>query len=94
MSSALGALEQLLALSEAMLAAARDGNWDALANSEAERRALADSLPDALGDAPATALAARALIDGCLDCDAQIRPLVTTRMNELRVLLRETPPGA
>ena len=94
MSSALRALEQLLALSEAMLGAAREQNWQALANNEAERRALADSLPESLGSEPANAAQARELIDACLHCDAQIRPLVATRMGELRVLLRETPPGA
>ena len=30
----------------------------------------------------------RALIESCLRCDKRIRPLVTTRLNELRVVLR------
>lgn len=93
MSSALRALEQLLALSEAMLAAARNGNWEALASHEARRRAVADRLPDGLGEeAPAIALEARTLIDASLRCDALIRPLVAARMKELRVLLRTTLP--
>ena len=93
MSSALSALEQLLALSEAMLKAASAQDWEALASREGERRALVDKLPATLGSEPATAAQARALIDACLQCDAQVRPLVATRLNELRVLLRETPPG-
>jgi hypothetical protein len=32
---------------------------------------------------------ARTLIENCQRCDAQIRPLVEARLNELRVVLRE-----
>lgn len=90
MSSSLAALEQLLALSEAMAGAAGRQDWETLASREAERRVLADSLPETLtSDLPAAAqMRARALIEGCLRCDEHIRPLVTTRLNELRVVLR------
>ena len=96
MTSALDALEQLQELSEAMLRAAIEQNWETLASRETERRALADTLPDAAGKQSTSAEQARArvLIETCLHCDARIRPLVATRMNELRVLLRESPAGA
>jgi hypothetical protein len=92
MSSPLTALEQLLALSEAMLGAAEEGDWDTLASHETQRRALADSLPAALTrDLPPAAQAtARALIEGCQRCDARIHPLIEARLTELRVVLRQT----
>ena len=91
MSSSLSALEHLLALAEAMLRAAEDGDWELLARHEADRRALTDSLPNHLTSqlAPAAAMRARTLIENCQRCDARIRPLVEARLNELRVVLRE-----
>lgn len=91
MTSSLRSLEQLLALGEAMLSAAEDGDWELLARHEAERRALTDSLPNNLTGqiAPAAAVRARTLIENCQRCDARIRPLVEARLNELRVVLRE-----
>ena len=91
MSSSLSALEHLLALAEAMLSAAEDGDWESLARHEAARRALTDSLPSNLTSqlAPAEAVRARTLIGNCQRCDARIRPLVEARLNELRVVLRE-----
>lgn len=94
MSASLQALERLLAASEAMLAAAQNQNWEQLASRETERRALADSLPDAASAPLSIAEQARArqLIEACLHCDARILPLIATRMNELRVVLREARP--
>ncbi len=97
MTVSLKALEQLLALSEAMLGAAQEEDWQTLAAREAERRTLSESLPDPASSSQlATAEQARArlLIEACLHCDARIRPLVARRMNELRVVLREAPAGA
>ena len=96
MSAGLSALEQLLAYSEAMLGAAESRDWPALARHEADRRALAERLSDALSaELPADEQQrARALIESSLRCDALIQPRLTTRMNELRVLLRTAPPGA
>ncbi len=91
MTSSLSALEHLLALAEAMLSAAEDGDWELLARHEAERRALTDGLPGKLTSqlAPAEAMRARTLIGNCQRCDERIRPLVEARLNELRVVLRE-----
>lgn len=96
MTSSLSALEQLLVLSQAMLSAAGEQNWQALASRESERRALADSLPDALSSQlPGTEQArARILIEACLQCDARIQPLAARRLNELRIVLREARPNA
>ena len=95
MTSSLAALEQLAALSEAMLGAARSGDWETLADHEAARRTLADSLPASLsGSLPAAVQAkARALIEACQRCDADVRPLVDARLSELRVLLRAARAG-
>jgi len=96
MTESLKAFEQLLGLSEAMLGAAERQDWEALASIEAERRGLSGSLPDTASSQLASAEQARArrLIEACLLCDKRIQPLVSTRMNELRVLLREAPAGA
>jgi hypothetical protein len=96
MTTPLNALEQLLALSEAMLGAAERQDWETLATREAERRTLSDSLPDAASSQLATAehTRARRLIEACLHCDERIQPLVARRLNELRVILREVPAGA
>jgi hypothetical protein len=96
MTVSLKALEQLLALSEAMLGAAQGQDWEALASREAERRALSDSLPNATSSQLASAeqVRARRLIEACLLCDQRIQPLVARRMNELRVVLRDAPAGA
>ena len=88
MTSPLATLEELLALSEAMIRAAESGDWEALAGREAERRALVDSLPASLTSGFAPAAQARSLIETCLRCDASIRPLVEARLDELRVVLR------
>jgi len=90
---ALSALEGLLALSEAMLDAARSGDWDTLVDQEAQRRALAATLPDDLASALPSAgqSAARRLIEACLRCDDRIQPLLAGRVDELRVLLRAAP---
>ncbi|MBL8373702.1 flagellar protein FliT [Accumulibacter sp.] len=95
MTSPLAALEQLAALSEAMRGAAGSGDWETLAEHEAARRALADSLPASLsGSLPAAVQAkARALIEACQRCDADVRPLVDARLNELRVVLRAARAG-
>ena len=96
MSAGLSALEQLLAYSEAMLGAAENRDWPALARHEADRRALADSLPDALiAELPAEEQQrARALIERSLRCDTLIQPGLARRMDELRVLLRGAAPAA
>ncbi|MEF8722685.1 flagellar protein FliT [Candidatus Accumulibacter phosphatis] len=96
MSAGLSALEQLLAYSEAMLGAAESRDWQALARHEADRRALADSLPDALSaELPAEEQQrARALIESSLRCDTLIQPRLARRMDELRVLLRAAAPAA
>lgn len=96
MSSSLGALEQLLALSEAMLDAAREERWEALASLEAARRALADRLPEALANRVPLAAQprARALIEACLHCDKRVQPLAARRQNELQIILREPRPSA
>jgi flagellin-specific chaperone FliS len=60
MTSSLNALEQLQALSEAMLRAAESQDWETLASREAERRALSDSLPDAASSQWTSAEQARA----------------------------------
>lgn len=95
MNSGMATLEHLLELSEEMFGAAARGDWESLASKEAERRALADDLPDSLADnlAPAAQASARTLIEKCLRCDASIAPLVESRLDELRVFLRATPPG-
>jgi hypothetical protein len=65
-------------------------DWETLASHEAERRALAESLPaDLTADlAPALQARARVLIENCLRCDQNLQPLVAVRLNELRVVLR------
>jgi hypothetical protein len=95
MTSSLAALEQLLALSEAMLGAAESGDWETLADHEAARRALADNLPASLSASlPAAVQAkARTLIAACQRCDASVRPLVDARLSELRVVLRAARAG-
>jgi len=93
MNPVLGALEQLLALSEAMLTAARNSDWASLADHEAQRRALAETLPADLSSSltPSTLTPARAIIESCRQCDAGVRELVTRRQAELRVVLRSPP---
>ncbi|SBT04214.1 conserved hypothetical protein [Candidatus Accumulibacter aalborgensis] len=90
MSESLVALEELLALSEAMVSAAAAEDWENLASREAERRALADRLPaDLTASLAATAQPrARLLIAACQRCEASIRPLVEARLDDLRVVLR------
>lgn len=95
MNGAPGQLEQLLALSEAMLDAAVSGDWERLTSVENERSALTNGLPDNLTRdlAIADSAAARRLLEDCQRCDARVRPLVTARLNELRVVLREVRTG-
>lgn len=90
MNESLLALEELLALSEAMVSAAAAEDWECLANCEAERRSLADRLPANLtaGLAAAAQPRARLLVVACQRCDARIRPLVEARLDDLRVVLR------
>jgi hypothetical protein len=95
MISVLQALEELLALSESMLSAAGTEDWETLASLEAARRALTESLPAGLtADLPAGLQArARVLIENCLRCDENLRPLLDARMNELQVVLRAAQPA-
>ena len=90
MSESLLALEELLALSERMVSAAAAEDWESLASREAERRALVDRLPADLtaGLAAAAQPRARLLIAACQRCEATIRPLVESRLDDLRVILR------
>jgi len=90
---ALSMLEGLLALSEAMLHAARSSDWDTLVDQEAKRRALAETLPDDVASVlpSENQPIARLLIEACLRCDDHIRPLLAVRVDELRVLLRAAP---
>ncbi len=95
MISGLQALEEVLALSESMLSAAGAEDWETLARLEAARRALTESLPAGLtADLPAGLQArARVLIENCLRCDKNLRPLLDTRMSELQVVLRAAQPA-
>jgi hypothetical protein len=95
-SLALIALEQLLALAEAMLGAAENGDWDFLASLENERSTLVNRLPENLAAklAGAESSPARRLIEDFQRCEVRLRPLVESRLNELRVVLREVRPGA
>lgn len=95
MNPALGALEQLRSLSQVMLDAARDSDWQSLLDHEAQRRALVETLPADLACRLTAAAAdeARALIETCQRCDAGIRALVARRQCELRVVLRQPAAG-
>jgi hypothetical protein len=95
-SLAPNALEELLALSEAMLGAAESGDWELLASIENQRSDLVSRLPANLAGEPEVAKSARGrrLIEDCQRCDARVRPLVEARLNELRVVLREVRASA
>ncbi|EXI65541.1 MAG: Flagellar protein FliT [Candidatus Accumulibacter adjunctus] len=94
MNPALGALEQLSALSLVMLENARNSDWESLLQHEAQRRKLIEALPaDLAAEVPAAAADdARTLIESCQRCDTGIRALVACRQAELRVVLRQ-PAG-
>jgi flagellar protein FliT len=91
MTSWLSALEEVLALSEQMVRAAKASDWQELTNLEDRRRALASQLPDDLGQRfpPEESARARRLLEDCRRCDGEVRPLVVARLNELRTLLRQ-----
>jgi len=95
MSPALDALEQLSSLSQAMLADARNSDWESLLAHEAQRRTLVEALPADLAAKLAAAAQdeARALIEGCQRCDSGIHALVASRQAELRVVLRQPEAG-
>lgn len=95
MNPALGALERLRSLSEAMLDAARSSDWESLLENEAQRRTLVEQVPADLAftlAAPARD-EARALIETCQRLDADVRALVARRQCELRVVLRQPATG-
>ena len=93
MSECLDSFERLLDLSERMVEAAEGENWSVLTRHEAKRRELVESLPADLcaGLADAEQVKARALLESCQRCDAKVRPLVETHLDELRVLLGGSP---
>ena len=96
MSRALLALENFLALSEAMAKAADEQAWDALARLGDERSVLGKDLPDDLTKAIPLAEfePVRSILERCRQLDAHTRALIDERQKDLRVLLREpaAPP--
>lgn len=94
MSQTLLALESFLALSEAMLGAARAQEWDNLGQFGEQRGQLADKFsPDLAARLPhAEQARGRAIIERCLQLDAQTYALVDERQTALRILLREPAP--
>jgi hypothetical protein len=94
MSAALHALENFLALSEAMAGAAEAHEWEDLARIGAERDRLSkDLFANAAARWPvAEQASARALLERCQQLDSQILTLTEERQKALRVLLRVAKP--
>jgi hypothetical protein len=94
MSAALHALENFLALTEAMAGAAEAQEWEELARLGTERDALAKGLiaNPAAGWPVAEQASARALIERCQQLDSRILSLAEERQKALRVLLRVPDP--
>jgi hypothetical protein len=92
MSALLASLEQLLALSEKMAAAAGEEEWENLVRLGEERGALVAALPGNIDShlAAGEKARARAIIERHQQFDANTRELVEERQKALRVLLRET----
>lgn len=91
MSALLSALERLLALSEAMAAAAEAQEWERLVGLGEEHSACAAALPaDLSAQLPAAEkAAARTIIERNQGLDQRTHRLVEERQQALRVLLRE-----
>jgi len=94
MSAALHALENFLALTEAMAGAAEAQEWEDLARVGAERDTLAKALlaNPAAGWPAAEQATAKALIERCQQLDSRILSLAEERQKALRVLLRVPDP--
>ena len=82
--------DEMLRLSQQMLASARQSDWDRLIEIEKLRAAIADSLvkqdDEILWDAADTARKAK-LIRAVLDTDAEIKSLTALWMGELQAKL-------
>ena len=94
MSQALLALEDFLALSEAMAKAAETQEWEDLARLGEKRNLLSDQLPTSLAASlllPELARG-RTIIERCQQLDAQTRSLANEQQKALRILLREPTP--
>ena len=91
MSALLSALERLLALSEAMAAAAEAQEWERLFGLGEEHSACAAALPAALAAQlpDSEKAAARTIIERNQGLDQRTHQLVEERQQALRVLLRE-----
>ena len=94
MSAALHALENFVALTEAMAGAAEAQEWEDLVRIGAERDTIAKDLfaNRAAGWPAGEQAAARALLERCQQLDIQILTLTEERQKALRVLLRVPTP--
>ena len=78
--------QQVLDLSQRMLAAGMAQRWDELVALEAQRRALLDQTEET-SNAPATP-ADKALISAIQVCDAQLSEKLDAWLSHVRILLR------
>lgn len=84
-------IERLKALSRALLASARDGEWETAASLEAERRPL---LYRIFGEIPpGTHLQHQTLLNEVLLADRKIMDLAKQRQGELGSMLRQVGQG-
>lgn len=83
---ALGQYRQIREMTQAMLAAAQAGDWEALVNMEAGRKAAIAAVTERAIDFQAAGLGAEkdACIHSILDADTRIRALTEAWMSEMR----------
>ena len=91
MSQALSTLRSFASITESMLQAARDQEWEKLTQLGRERTELVSAMPENVSRhlLPSEQAEAKELIDNCRHLDAQTLAIVGERQDELRILLRE-----
>lgn len=87
--TALAHYQQLLDLSQRMLAAGMAQHWDELVALEAQRQTLFDRTPTAAPIGPASPLGK--LIGEIQQCDAQLSEKLEAWLSHARILLRMDP---
>lgn len=82
-------------MTESMLQAANEHEWERLTQLSRERTDLVSTMPEDLARhlLPNEQAAARELLEKCRRLDAQTLAIVGERQDELRILLREPALG-
>jgi hypothetical protein len=95
MSQALSTLSSFASMTESMLQAASEQDWDLLTQLGRARSDLVSTMPENISRhlLPSEQAAAMEVIENCRRLDARTLAMLGERQDELRILLREPALG-